>query len=355
MSPQLSYFKAVALEDYGIHMIKKLNFLQRKHLRRTRANKKRFSSKQTLLQRIPTWLFLMFIVLILAAIAVWLNQKDLLCGQNYAQLHCTDANSLMPVPMLAQAIVKVIFDNAESIAIVSAVALYFKEAPDRKTQSHYEAWQVIDRAVPTETSYARIKALEDLNNDGISLEEIDMPSADLAQISLKYANLTGATLTGAYLGLANLNGVKLAGAKLAGANLTDANLTDADLTDADLTDADLTVAQLAGAQLTGANLTNAKLAFANLTGAYLGLANLTSVDLSLANLTGANLTGVDFTGARLNNANFTQANLTGVDLTGANLTQANLSRANLAGASFCRTIMPNGQVNNDGCPTASTR
>ena len=54
-----------------------------------------------------------------------------------------------------------------------------------------------------------------------------------------------------------------------------------------------------------------------------------------------------------------QLNLIGANLIGANLSQANLSEANFRGAEihgayldtavFCKTIMPDGKINNSGC------
>jgi hypothetical protein len=54
------------------------------------------------------------------------------------------------------------------------------EAPDRKKRKHYEAWQVIDNAAAATvpTSYARVNALQDLNNDGVTLQGLDVPGAD---------------------------------------------------------------------------------------------------------------------------------------------------------------------------------
>ena len=101
--------------------------------------------------------------------------------------------------------VQVIFSSTESIAIAAAVALYFKEIPDRKEQKHYEAWQVIDNAAAAKvpTSYARRKAIEDLHRDGVSLRGIDIPNVDLQGINLSFANLV----------FTNLNGANLSGAE----------------------------------------------------------------------------------------------------------------------------------------------
>ena len=92
-------------------------------------------------------------------------------------------------------------------------------------------------------------------------------------------------------------------------------------------------------------------------GPNLSYANLPGIDLTGARiLTTANLRGANLSGANLTGATLTRADLTGANLTNANLTATNLSGAktffiptSIKGAKFCRTIMPNGSVNNSGC------
>jgi len=86
--------------------------------------------------------------------------------------------------------------------------------------------------------------------------------------------------------------------------------------------------------------------------------------LERCNLEGSTLSG-SLRGAHLKGANLKSANLTGADLTDADLTGANLTNANLTdtdltnaitppslwdGVTFCNTTMPDGTVNNSGCP-----
>lgn len=80
----------------------------------------------------------------------------------------------------------------------------------------------------------------------------------------------------------------------------------------------------------------------------------TYASITHTNFKGANLTGTDFTSASLVLSNFSGANLNSCILVNANLTDANLSGAtvegaNMSGATFCRTKMPNGEVNNANC------
>jgi hypothetical protein len=111
-------------------------------------------------------------------------------------------------------------------------------------------------------------------------------------------------------------------------------------------------ANFSGADLTGADLSDAYLSGANLTRANLTDANLSGADLTRARLSGADLTGANLSGdANLAEANLSYANLTRANLTDADLTDASLIGANLTGTIFCDTAMPNGEINNSGCPS----
>jgi BTB/POZ domain-containing protein KCTD9 len=242
-------------------------------------NKQAFNRVERVLQQIPSWLFATSAVIALACVALWLEADTIHSPR--------DA-------------VKVLFEHAESIAIVAAVIFFFKEAPNRKAQKHYEAWQVIDHAAAAKvaTSYARIQALQDLNQDGVSLRGIHLPGAHLSEI-----NLRGAILTCADLSHADLVKANLADADLSHANLRYANLIDADLQGANLMDADLSYA-------------------------ILGLANLSSVNLMDADLVGANLMDADLSHADLKGATLTQADLSCTDLRKTkNLTRTQIKSA----------------------------
>ncbi|NEQ45588.1 MAG: pentapeptide repeat-containing protein [Leptolyngbya sp. SIOISBB] len=213
--------------------------------RRTlRKDRRPFNKIERQLEAIPTWRLITEVVVILAGLAIILEPDK----------------SINPA--------KVIFDSSESIAIASAVILYFKEIPERKKQKHYEAWQVIDSAREIQTSYARRTAIEDLHKDGVSFYEIDLPWADLQGIDLSDTNLSRAYLSGANLSRAKLSDANLSraklyeadlsGAKLSGANLSRAKLSDANLSRANLYEADLSGAKLSRANLSRAYLTNIK-------------------------------------------------------------------------------------------------
>lgn len=199
--------------------------------------------------------------------------------------------------------------NAALVTVVYGVIRYGCEAPKREKLAHYQAWTMINSATGQQTSGGRIEALQDLNNDGISLqglnannaylEKIDLRSADLNDAKLQGARLEDAKLQGASLNNAELQRAKLQRAKLQGARLQDAKLYKASLHDADLREANFKDANLQEAGLMGAKLQ----------GANFWKADLQNANLIKANLQGAKFWVTKFEGALLNEANFQDANL----------------------------------------------
>jgi hemoglobin-like flavoprotein/uncharacterized protein YjbI with pentapeptide repeats len=204
-------------------------------------------------------------------------------------------------------IIATIVGSIEGITIIAAFVLYIKEIPDRKKEFHYQAWSVIDSANGVKVSPARIMALQDLNEDRVSLNNVEILGAKLVRINLFKANLSEANLTKSDLNHANLSHANLGNALLARTNLT-------------------------GADLSYANLGFAKLSYANLSSANLSHANLICADLRDTNLAGVNLTNANLSGADLKNAY----------LTGADLKNASVSEYDLRGAYLKGAIMPDG-------------
>ncbi len=196
---------------------------------------------------------------------------------------------------------------ADTISLVIGLVLFIKEAPDRRKQFHYQAWSTVDAASGIKVSYARILAMQDLNEDGVSLRGLDAPGAELGDINLSHANLSKA------------------------------NLMESDLSNANLSYANLDNANLSQVKLSGANLSHAKLGFANLTNTNLSSANMSNANLICANLSNANLSG-----ANLKDASLSGANLEGAYLTGANLKNAKISDYELSSAFLESAIMPDG-------------
>jgi len=195
-------------------------------------------------------------------------------------------------------------DNIEAFSILSIALLYIFDTGERRQKTIYEASQVIDSAAAAnvETSYARIKALEDLNHYGVSLKGLDVPEADLENINLQGAKLQEADFKGAKLPRANLQGAKLYKTELQQANLYKAQLQGANLRAAKLQQANLQGANLRVTQMQEAKLQGADLQDANLQDADLQDADLRDADLQDANLQGANLQG-----AKVKNALFIDA------------------------------------------------
>ncbi|GAX40706.1 globin domain protein [Tolypothrix sp. NIES-4075] len=196
---------------------------------------------------------------------------------------------------------------ADTISLVVALVLVIKEAPDRRKQFHYQAWSIIDAAHGVKVSYARILALQDLNEDNVSLRGLDATGAELIDINLPKANLSAA------------------------------NFNESDLSNANLSNTNLDNANLSGAKVSGANLSHANLSFARLNKANLSSANLSSANLICADLSNANMSGVNLRNATLNGANLDGAYLTGANLKGAKVSISELSAAFIEGA-----IMPDG-------------
>ena len=79
-----------------------------------------------------------------------------------------------------------------------------------------------------------------------------------------------------------------------------------------------------------------------------------SAALKGKNCKGCNLSKVNLRGADARNADLTNANLGKTCLVETNFRGATLAGVNFEDAIFCRTIMPNGTVRNDGCASATT-
>jgi hypothetical protein len=213
----------------------------------------------------------------------------------------------------------VILSIVESLSIFMAVLLFVLEAPDRNKQAHYEAWKVIDAAYGLKSSYARIQALEDLNEDGVSLNRLNAPEADLKGIDLEKADLSNAYLSGCDLSLAKLERANLSHAELVESNFTNSDLSSTKLTGANLGYAYFIDANLFNADLVGASLVGANFVGANLSQAYLG--------------------DTDFSHAKLDNANLRHARFFGVkNLTPEQVKAAKHWQDAMYDATFCRQL-----------------
>ncbi len=251
------------------------------------------------------------------------NKQQLVCKSQYSFLQCFYKQALSVIEV----------NNIEAFSILAAASLYLLESRERRRSTIYQAWQVIDNAAAANvsTSYARIKALEDLNQYGVSLKALDLPGADLHEIDLAGADLCVANLNYANLIYANLKRANLTDAQLEGANLSRARLKEANLTYANLNSVQLEAANLTRANLTNTDLGGANLGGADLQAAILEFADLNGVQLELANLTDAKLQGAQLEGADLSDTNLEGADLKNAYLIDANFTRANLKNTDLRG------------------------
>ena len=224
--------------------------------------------------------------------------------------------------------------NAEALSIVVVALLFVFESPSRKRQERYEAWQVIDNAAAANvpTSYARVQALQDLNQSDVSLKGLGVPRADLQEINLCKADLREADFRGA---------------DLRGADLTQADLGKANLRGANLADSNLWGANLYGAKLQGTNLSGADWNYVNLGNTEID--EKTALDPKLKQVweilnqprKSRRLVGSDLSYMNLRGAELSRADLSNANLRGANLANADLTGARLVGADITYAILPN--------------
>src|SRR5277367_2015832 len=71
-----------------------------------------------------------------------------------------------------------------SFSILFAAIFYFAGASDRLKQKHYQAWQVINTAEGKGGNGGRIDALQELNNDRVSLIGVNVAGAYLEGVRL---------------------------------------------------------------------------------------------------------------------------------------------------------------------------
>ena len=131
------------------------------------------------------------------------------------------------------------------------------------------------------------------------------------------------------------------------------DLTQAPLGGRDMRGADFQNANLSGAVLVKANMgerpMEKRTLVTNFEDANLRRADLSGANLHMANFTNAYLREANLSGADLSDAVLLNANMKGAVLNGANLKGAKLDGAKLDEVTFCKTVMPDGAVNDSGC------
>lgn len=151
-----------------------------------------------------------------------------------------------------------------SFSILFAAIFYFAGSSDRLKQKHYQAWQVINSAQGKGGNGGRIDALQELNEDRVSLIGVDVRDAYLEGVRLENAQVRRAIFSSADLRNASFSHAHAGDAEFLSANLRGADLRECDLTGAQFDDADL-----AGARLGQADVAQASFARSDLRGADL--------------------------------------------------------------------------------------
>jgi hypothetical protein len=147
---------------------------------------------------------------------------------------------------LSRSAILEVLEYAGSLSIIVGVIFYFAGSKSRLEQKHYQAWQVINTANGTTGNGGRIDALQDLNDDGVPLVNVDVNNSYLQNVRLPNAKLNRGFFSRADMRGANLSGTDLAESVMNYTNLRGADLSNANLDGVDLTDADLMGANLAG-------------------------------------------------------------------------------------------------------------
>jgi uncharacterized protein YjbI with pentapeptide repeats len=128
-------------------------------------------------------------------------------------------------------------------------------------------------------------------------------------------------------------------------NLRNSDLSDVVWEEADLAEALLGRARLNRAVLRGANFENASLNSADLLGADFSNCNFRGADLDGADIRAANFTGANCEGVIFDGDGPKDPRFLGSNFTDANLKDAIISIEQLRFSYLCRTIMPDGTVN----------
>lgn len=197
---------------------------------------------------------------------------------------------------------------------------------------------------------------------------VAFPAAAFDQADLDRLNDTG-ECAGCDLDGALLAGNNLADARLPGANISNTFIRFQDFSRGDLSDviaidafflestaieavfdgADLTRVGMDNSTMRGASFVGATIVEGNIESTNLRLADFAGADLTNTVFTGATLSGASFAGANLTNVAFDHTGLTDVDMTDADLTGATFDGTDISSVIFCRTTMPDGELNDEGC------
>jgi uncharacterized protein YjbI with pentapeptide repeats len=200
----------------------------------------------------------------------------------------------------------------ETFAIAVALILYLSSQEERREQSIREDWALIDGARGSETSGARLHAIERLYAEKTSLRGLDVPGGDLYGVKLDAANLMKSNFVGA----------DIQSGSFIGANLQYSTLTNANFSKSKLNNADLRCSSLKGAKFEDAVLCNAKLGATEMFRASFRKANLAGADLRGARLQETILRGANLRDSKLMRTKFYRVDFQDVILDGSDIDRA---------------------------------
>eukprot|EP00475_Leptophrys_vorax_P043255 TRINITY_DN8265_c0_g1_i1.p1 TRINITY_DN8265_c0_g1~~TRINITY_DN8265_c0_g1_i1.p1 ORF type:complete len:626 (+),score=153.93 TRINITY_DN8265_c0_g1_i1:182-1879(+) len=184
----------------------------------------------------------------------------------------------LPLALFADSeIVQFIQSNLDSFSLIAGVIWFIKEYPDRRKESHYQAWTIIDSAKDSKMSYARNSAMEDLCSDGVPMKFLKLCDKRLDNLKLQRSDFTESDFERSLL----------QGSDFSSGRLDYVNFSSADLS--------------------RCNLRQCSCNFSNFTAANLSHSSFKEAVAMCGDFTGANLTGVDFSGAQLTGAVFKNA------------------------------------------------
>jgi len=199
--------------------------------------------------------------------------------------------------------------NWSSVGVLNPCSLWSPEVPGRLPSalclrtsafsSIKQYWDTVEAPTGQSESPARISALQEPVELGVSLTNLPLSGAKLTGANLIGANLSNAKPSSTKPSSTKPSSTKSSSTKPSSTKSSSTKSSSAKLSSAKLSGADLSNAKLTGANLIGANLSNAKLIGADLSNAKLTGANLIGADLSNAKLTGANLIGANLSNAKL--------------------------------------------------------
>lgn len=174
-----------------------------------------------------------------------------------------------------------ILDYVRGFGVIVIVVFYFYDSGNRVKQRHYQAWQVINTAQGKGGNGGRIEALEELNEDHVSLVGVDVSGAFLQGLHLEKGDLARAILNAADVRNAIVVSSDLRDADLRFANFRECDCVRTSFRGAMLDEADFWGADLSGVDLTEASLVNTDLRNTNLLGIkWKGIKTLKMADIA---------------------------------------------------------------------------